>query len=55
MIAKRPMKGHGREVIQLGIPMVDGPPEGKNTAQISTGFTVRWQNLIIKSVLEILW
>lgn len=54
MIAKRPMKGHGREMIQLGIPMVDGPPEGENTTGISTGFTVLGQNLIIKSVLEIL-
>ncbi|XP_020104987.1 uncharacterized protein LOC109721673 isoform X2 [Ananas comosus] len=34
MIAKRPMKGHGREVIQLGIPMVDGPPEDRKVEAI---------------------
>ncbi|EEC74839.1 hypothetical protein OsI_10686 [Oryza sativa Indica Group] len=27
IIGKRPMKGHGREIIQLGIPIVEGPPE----------------------------
>ncbi|XP_010241461.1 PREDICTED: uncharacterized protein LOC104586031 [Nelumbo nucifera] len=26
-VSKRPMKGHGREMIQLGIPIADAPPE----------------------------
>ncbi|XP_075089490.1 RNA demethylase ALKBH10B-like isoform X1 [Nicotiana tabacum] len=27
IISKRPMKGHGREMIQLGLPIADAPPE----------------------------
>ncbi|XP_040378520.1 RNA demethylase ALKBH10B-like isoform X2 [Oryza brachyantha] len=27
IVGKRPMKGHGREIIQLGIPIIEGPPE----------------------------
>ncbi|KAL5218583.1 hypothetical protein ABZP36_019267 [Zizania latifolia] len=30
VIGKRPMKGHGREIIQLGIPIIEGPPEDDN-------------------------
>nr|CAD1832924.1 unnamed protein product [Ananas comosus var. bracteatus] len=36
VIAKRPMKGHGREMIQLGIPVTEGPPEDEITADNST-------------------
>lgn len=31
------MKGHGREMIQLGIPVTDGPREDEITADNSTG------------------
>ncbi|KAJ8564803.1 hypothetical protein K7X08_001263 [Anisodus acutangulus] len=34
IVSKRPMKGHGREMIQLGLPIVDAPPEDE--AGIST-------------------
>ncbi|KAL1568660.1 RNA demethylase ALKBH10B-like [Salvia divinorum] len=27
VVLKRPMKGHGREMIQLGVPIADAPPE----------------------------
>ncbi|XP_004236917.1 RNA demethylase ALKBH10B [Solanum lycopersicum] len=27
IVSKRPMKGHGREMVQLGLPIVDAPPE----------------------------
>lgn len=30
IIAKRPMKGHGREIVQLGVPIIDGPPDDEN-------------------------
>ncbi|XP_068664060.1 RNA demethylase ALKBH10B-like isoform X2 [Aristolochia californica] len=30
VVSKRPMKGHGREMIQLGPPVADGPPEDDN-------------------------
>ncbi|URE08702.1 Hydroxyproline-rich glycoprotein family protein [Musa troglodytarum] len=32
---KRPMKGHGREMIQFGIPINEGPPEFENTTMSS--------------------
>ncbi|CAN6478930.1 unnamed protein product [Victoria cruziana] len=28
--AKRPMKGRGREALQFGVPIIDGPPEDDN-------------------------
>lgn len=31
------MKGHGREMIQLGIPITEGPPEDEITADNSIG------------------
>lgn len=42
MVSKRPMKGHGREMIQLGVPIADGPPDNENAAGTSKGkFTPR--------------
>ncbi|XP_042385264.1 RNA demethylase ALKBH10B-like [Zingiber officinale] len=35
VVLKRPMKGHGREMIQLGVPVAEGPPEDE-----SYGFTI---------------
>ncbi|XP_020526073.1 uncharacterized protein LOC18439199 isoform X2 [Amborella trichopoda] len=35
VVSKRPMRGHGREMIQLGIPIYDGPVEEENTAGTS--------------------
>ncbi|KAK9276729.1 hypothetical protein L1049_006265 [Liquidambar formosana] len=32
-----PMKGHGREMIQLGIPIAEAPPEDENAAGTSKG------------------
>ncbi|PIN07115.1 hypothetical protein CDL12_20321 [Handroanthus impetiginosus] len=32
VISKRPMKGHGREMVQLGVPIADGPPEDEAAA-----------------------
>ncbi|XP_010271173.1 PREDICTED: uncharacterized protein LOC104607267 [Nelumbo nucifera] len=32
VVLKRPMKGHGREMIQLGLPIADAPPEDESTA-----------------------
>lgn len=37
MMSKRPMRGHGREMIQLGIPITEGPPEDENTAGTCKG------------------
>ncbi|XP_068659514.1 RNA demethylase ALKBH10B-like isoform X2 [Aristolochia californica] len=35
VISKRPMKGHGREMIQLGPQVADGPPEDDNSTGTS--------------------
>ncbi|XP_008787901.2 RNA demethylase ALKBH10B-like [Phoenix dactylifera] len=32
VMSKRPMRGHGREMIQLGLPITEGHPEDENTA-----------------------
>ncbi|KAK3040703.1 hypothetical protein RJ639_027993 [Escallonia herrerae] len=37
VVSKRPMKGHGREMIQLGVPIADGPPEDEAIAGGSKG------------------
>ena len=34
---KRPMKGHGREMIQLGVPIADAPPEDEVASGTSRG------------------
>ncbi|KAF8389679.1 hypothetical protein HHK36_024198 [Tetracentron sinense] len=41
VISKRPMKGHGREMIQLGLPIADAPPEDEYTAGSSKGMLYR--------------
>ncbi|KAJ0988437.1 hypothetical protein J5N97_006793 [Dioscorea zingiberensis] len=35
VLSKRPMKGHGREMLQLGIPVAEGPSEDENTSGTS--------------------
>ncbi|KAJ1298043.1 hypothetical protein BS78_01G423600 [Paspalum vaginatum] len=30
IIGKRPTKGHGREIVQLGLPIIEGPPDDEN-------------------------
>lgn len=37
VVSKRPMKGHGREMIQLGVPIADAPPEVENLTGASKG------------------
>lgn len=37
MVSKRPMKGHGREMIQLGLPIADAPLEDDNGVGNSKG------------------
>jgi len=35
------MKGHGREMIQLGVPIADAPAEGENMTGASKGMFYR--------------
>lgn len=37
MVSKRPMKGRGREMIQLGLPIADASPEEDNAVGSSKG------------------
>jgi len=37
VVSKRPMKGHGREMIQLGTPIAEGPAQDETTTGTSTG------------------
>uniref|UniRef100_A0A2N9HV17 Uncharacterized protein n=1 Tax=Fagus sylvatica TaxID=28930 RepID=A0A2N9HV17_FAGSY len=37
VVSKRPMKGHGREMIQLGLPIADAPLEEDNAVGSSKG------------------
>ncbi|KAF6146549.1 hypothetical protein GIB67_008835 [Kingdonia uniflora] len=48
VLLKRPMKGHGREMIQLGPPIADAPLEDEETAGISKG------TFLIEAIPELL-
>jgi len=37
VVSKRPMKGHGREMIQLGFPIADHPHDDDNSSGLSKG------------------
>ncbi|KAF7808506.1 RNA demethylase ALKBH10B-like [Senna tora] len=37
VVSKRPMKGHGREMIQLGVPIADAPVDVENVTGASKG------------------
>jgi len=37
VVSKRPMKGHGREMIQLGTPIAEGHAQDETTTGTSTG------------------
>ena len=39
MVSKRPIKGRGRETIQLGIPIADAPPDVENLTGASKGMS----------------
>ena len=45
VVSKRPMKGHGREMIQLGLPIADAPPEDENAAWNSKGMFLNMDEL----------
>lgn len=42
VISKRPANGHGREMIQLGVPIADAPPEDEAAAETNKGMF--WSN-----------
>ncbi|KAJ6848302.1 uncharacterized protein M6B38_273635 [Iris pallida] len=52
MISKRPMKGHGREMIQLGIPIAEGPLEDETMTVTSIERKVEPLPSLLREVLD---
>ncbi|KAJ8760558.1 hypothetical protein K2173_015225 [Erythroxylum novogranatense] len=46
VVSKRPMKGHGREMIQFGVPIADGPAEDENPDQRVESIPTLLQDII---------
>ncbi|KAB5538011.1 hypothetical protein DKX38_015544 [Salix brachista] len=46
ILSKRPMKGHGREMIQFGLPIADAPAETENETGTSKGMSHLVQNFL---------
>lgn len=52
VISKRPMKGHGREMIQLGVPIADAPHEDEATTGTSTDHKSESIPALLHDVIE---
>nr|XP_010906320.1 RNA demethylase ALKBH10B isoform X2 [Elaeis guineensis] len=52
VVSKRPVKGHGREMIQLGLPIAEGPPEDENTAGVSRDRKVEAVPSLLQDILD---
>lgn len=52
IVSKRPMKGHGREMIQLGVPIADTPPDGENMTGASKEMNVESIPSFFQDIIE---
>ncbi|KAM0953105.1 putative alpha-ketoglutarate-dependent dioxygenase AlkB-like superfamily [Dioscorea sansibarensis] len=52
VVHKRPMKGHGRVMIQLGIPVAEAPPEDENLSGVSRERRVEAIPSLLQDVLD---
>ncbi|KAL7260184.1 hypothetical protein ACSBR1_005950 [Camellia fascicularis] len=52
VVSKRPMKGHGREMIQLGLPIADAPPEDENVVGMSKDRRIESIPGLLQDVIE---
>ncbi|KAL8520820.1 hypothetical protein ACS0TY_011393 [Phlomoides rotata] len=52
VVSRRPMKGHGREMIQLGVPIADAPPEDEATAGASRDSKIEPIPALLQDVIE---
>lgn len=52
VVSKRPMKGHGREMIQFGVPIVDAPPEDEILAGTSKDRKIESIPALLQDVSE---
>ncbi|XXG51236.1 hypothetical protein AAC387_Pa02g5053 [Persea americana] len=51
-VSKRPMKGHGREMIQLGVPVADGPLDDETAAGTSKHRKVEAIPTLLQDVID---
>lgn len=52
VVSKRPMKGHGREMIQFGLPIADSPPEEENATGSSKDRRIESIPSFLQDVVE---
>ncbi|KAK7368525.1 hypothetical protein VNO80_10551 [Phaseolus coccineus] len=52
VVSRRPMKGHGREMIQLGVPIADAPAEGENMTGASKDMNVEPIPSLFEDIIE---
>ncbi|XP_027342059.1 RNA demethylase ALKBH10B-like [Abrus precatorius] len=53
VVSRRPMKGHGREMIQLGVPIADAPPlDGENITGASKDMNVESIPSLFQDIIE---
>ncbi|KAK7359507.1 hypothetical protein VNO77_01468 [Canavalia gladiata] len=52
VVSRRPMKGHGREMIQFGVPIVDAPQDGENMTGASKDMNVESIPSLFQDVIE---
>ncbi|KAA8529874.1 hypothetical protein F0562_034522 [Nyssa sinensis] len=54
VVSKRPMKGHGREMIQFGLPIADAPPDDENVSGTSKERSIESIPGLLQDVIECL-
>ncbi|KAK9115761.1 hypothetical protein Sjap_014708 [Stephania japonica] len=52
VVSKRPMKGRGREIIQLGLPIADAPAEDENIVVNSEDGKMEGIPVLLKDIIE---
>lgn len=52
VVSNRPRKGHGREMIQLGVPIADAPPDVDNVTGFSKGKKVESIPPLFQDIIE---
>lgn len=52
VVSKRPMKGHGKEMIQLGVPVADAPPDVDSVTGISKDKKVETIPSLFQDIIE---
>ncbi|KAK7399896.1 hypothetical protein VNO78_11091 [Psophocarpus tetragonolobus] len=52
VLSRRPMKGHGREMIQLGVPIADAPAEGEHLTGASKDVNVEPIPSLFQDIIE---